>query len=52
MTELPAEPGWWRHIGHGWELVPDDDADAEIEAGGGWDLVHVERAADGETTLW
>jgi len=41
MAELPREPGWYRLADHGWERVPDEDALAEIKAGGGWDLMCV-----------
>ena len=52
MADLPAEPGWYRLTAAGWEPVPGDQADAEINAGGGWDLVHVRTLALAETPLF
>ena len=52
MADLPGEPGWYRLTGHGWEPVDDTMAEAETEAGGGWDLVHVRTAAMAETPLF
>ena len=52
MDGLPAEPGWYRLTGHGWEHVGDEVAEAECAAGGGHDLVHVQSAALAETPLF
>ena len=53
MADLPGEPGWHRLTDHGvWQTVSDDQAEAETEAGGGWDLVHVRTAAMAETPLF
>ena len=52
MAEPLREPGWYRLTGHGWEHVDDADAEAEITAGGGFDLVHVRTAAMAETPLF
>ena len=52
MADLPGEPGWYRLTDHGWERVDDADAEAEIIAGGGFDLVHVRTAAMAETPLF
>ena len=55
MADLPAEPGWYRLTGHGWEPVDDDVAQAEIDTRpglGGIDLVHVSTAATAETPLF
>jgi len=38
---MDLDPGWYRLGDHGWERVADADAEAEIGAGGGWDLIHV-----------
>jgi hypothetical protein len=50
--DLPAEPGWYRLTAGGWEPVPDDQAEAEAAAGGGWDLMHVRTMALAETPLF
>jgi hypothetical protein len=48
-----AEPGWYRLTGQGvWQAVSDEQAEAEIAAGGGWDLVHVQAAETGEIPLF
>ncbi len=47
MTELAREPGWYRLGDHGWEPVPAAEAEAEVKAGGGWDLVCVDTMAAG-----
>jgi hypothetical protein len=52
MADLPGEPGWYRLTDHGWEPVDDTTAEAEVAAGGGWDLVHVNTAAMAETPLF
>jgi hypothetical protein len=52
MADLPAEPGWYRLTASGWEPVDDDVAEAECEAGGGFDLVHVRTMALAETPLF
>ena len=52
MADLPGEPGWYRLTGHGWERVDDHDAEAEVAAGGGYDLVHVRTMAMAETPLF
>jgi len=52
MADLPAEPGWYRLTDHGWEPVDDDQAETEITAGGGWDLVYVRSATLAETPLF
>lgn len=46
MADLPGEPGWYRLTGRGWEAVDDDQAEAEVGAGGGHDLVHVETMVE------
>lgn len=47
MADLPAEPGWYRLTGHGWERVADDQAQAEFAAmaPGYQDLVYVYHTA-------
>jgi hypothetical protein len=52
MAEPLREPGWYRLTASGWEPVNDDQAEAEIAAGGGYDLVHVKTAAMAETPLF
>jgi hypothetical protein len=54
MADLPAEPGWYRLTGHGWEHVDDDQAQAQIAAqvSDWWNLVHVRSAAMAETPLF
>ena len=53
VPELPAESGWYRLTGHGWERVDDDVAEAEVNTPlGGLDLVHVRSAATAETPLF
>jgi hypothetical protein len=52
MTEPLREPGWYRLTEAGWEPVDDTMAEAEVAAGGGWDLVHVKTAAMAETPLF
>ena len=52
MADLPAGPGWDRLTDRGWEHTGDDQAEAEVAAGGGWDLVHVQTAAMAETPLF
>jgi hypothetical protein len=44
MTDLPAEPGWYRLTEHGWVRVPDEVAQAEFAAmtPGYQDLVYFE----------
>jgi hypothetical protein len=42
MAEPLREPGWYRLTEHGWERVGDPEAEAEIKAGAGWDLVRVD----------
>jgi len=49
--ELPRESGWYRLTGHGWERVPDADAETEAAADGGWDLVYIHPSAI-EVPLW
>jgi hypothetical protein len=39
--EPPREDGWYRVTGHAWIPVTDERAQAEIDEGGGWDLVRV-----------
>ena len=48
MSEPLTEDGWYRTTGHGWERVPDADAEAEVDAGGGWDLVRFRNTISGE----
>jgi hypothetical protein len=51
--DLPAESGWYRLTGHGWEPVDDEVAEAEVNTPlGGLDLVHVKTAATAETPLF
>jgi hypothetical protein len=45
------ESGWYRLTAHGWERVPDEDAEMEEMTGGGWDLVHV-QINQVEVPLW
>jgi hypothetical protein len=52
MADLPGEPGWYRLTDHGWEPVDAATAEAEIEAGNGWDFVLVKTAAMAETPLF
>ena len=53
MADLPGEPGWYRLIGHGWEPVDDEVAEAEVNTPlGGFDLVHVRTSAMAETPLF
>ena len=52
MAEPLREPAWYRLAEAGWERVDDTMAEAECEAGGGWDLVHVRTAAMAETPLF
>ncbi len=54
MADLPAEPGWYRLTDHGWERVPDEIAQAQLDAraGGWWNLMHVTTAAMAETPLF
>lgn len=44
---LPAEPGWYRLTEHGWERVPDEQAQAEYAtmAPGYQDLTYFEITA-------
>jgi len=52
MARKPIrESGWWRITAHGWEQVPDANAEMEEMAGHGWDLVHVQLDA-AEVPLW
>ena len=41
--------GWYRITGPEWIPVTDEAAEAEIAAGEGWDLVHVETTTVEET---
>lgn len=50
-SEPIRESGWYRVTGHGWERVPDADAEMEEMTGGGWDFVHVQLDAV-EVPLW
>jgi hypothetical protein len=52
MAEPLREPGWYRLTEAGWDRVDDATAEAEVAAGGGWDLVHVRTAAMAETPLF
>lgn len=57
MAEPPLEPGWYRLTQrdgrNSWERVPDADAETEVAAGGGWDLVRVDTmAAEAEVPLF
>ena len=52
MADLPSEPGWYRLTASGWEPVDAATAEAEIEAGAGWDLMHVRTMALAETPLF
>jgi len=51
-AEPLREPGWYRLAERGWEPVDDAVAEAEVAAGGGWDLVHVTTPAMAETPLF
>jgi hypothetical protein len=45
--------GWYRLTARGcWERVSDTDAETEIAAGGGQDLVHVQAGAFVEVPLF
>ena len=44
MAEMPDAPGWYRLGDHGWQPVDDTQAETELAAGQGWDLVHVGTA--------
>jgi len=46
------EPGWYRLTEHGWDRVDAAAAEAEIAAGGGWDLLHILTVAMAETPLF
>jgi len=48
---LPLEPGWYRAGTHGLEPIPDDEAQAAIDAGQGFELVHVKLDHE-EVPLW
>jgi hypothetical protein len=54
IPEAPREDGWYRVAGHVWIPVTDEAAQAEIDAGGGWDLVRVNSVMPGyeETPLF
>jgi hypothetical protein len=51
QREPIRERGWYRIGRHGWERVPDAEAELEEMTGGGWDLVHVQIDAV-EVPLW
>ena len=53
-ADLPAEPGWYRLTANGWEPVPDDEAQAQLDAKTGewWNLLHVRTMALAETPLF
>lgn len=44
MAEPLRDPGWYRLTEGAWVPVADADAEAEIAADGGWDLVRIETA--------
>ena len=48
MADPVREDGWYRVTETGWQPVPDTDAETEIAAGQGWDLVHVKAVPAGE----
>ena len=50
VAEPLSEPGWYRLAEHGWEPADAETAEAEVAAGGGWDLVHVTAAGLAEET--
>jgi len=50
LPESPREDGWYRVTEHAWVPVTDEIAQAEIDEGGGWDLVHVKSVATYEET--
>ncbi len=50
IPEPPREDGWYRVIAHCWVHVSDEAAQAEIEEGGGWDLVHIKSVPAHEET--
>ena len=52
MAEPLRDPGWYRLTEKGWVSVDDAMAEAEVAAGGGWDLVHVMTPAMAETPLF
>ena len=52
MADVLRELGWYRLTEAGWVRVDDTMAEAEIKAGGGWDLVHVKTAAMAEIPLF
>lgn len=41
IPDPPREDGWYRVTRFSWVPVTDEQAEAEIEQGGGWDLVRV-----------
>lgn len=45
-SRLITESGWYRHDGRGWVRVADEDAERELAAGGGHDLVQVDIGGD------
>lgn len=49
---MPDEAGWYRLAETGWQRVSDAEAEAEIAARRGWDLVHVNIQPAEEITLW
>ena len=52
MAEPLREPGWYRLTEHGSDRVDAAAAEAEIAAGGGWDLLHILTVAMAETPLF
>ena len=52
MAEPLRDPGWYRLTETGWVPVDGTTAEAEVAAGGGWDLVHVTTPAMAETPLF
>jgi len=48
--EPPREDGWYRFTGFAWVHVSDEAAQAEIDEGGGWDLVHIKSVPVHEET--
>lgn len=48
---VAREPGWYRVTQTGWTRVDPIQAEAEVAAGQGYDLVHIEQA-NTEEPLW
>ncbi len=49
---MDREDGWYRITDHDWVRVTDEQAEAEITAGEGWDLVCVKSVTAGMDPLF